>query len=58
MTSSVESSVLKYFIAGVVCPIRVDGGWGQWTGWSQCGNGKDGKSVCRKKRVSFVNKPV
>merc|ERR1719431_1215074 len=39
-------------------PTPVEGAWGQWTGFSKCGNGKDGKSTCRKRKVRYCNKPA
>merc|ERR1719419_707808 len=38
-------------------PTPVNGGWSQWSGFSQCTNNKDGKSVCRKKKVRYCNNP-
>jgi len=39
-------------------PTPVNGGWSQWTSWSQCTNRKDGKSVCKKRKVRYCNEPA
>merc|ERR1719318_2177626 len=39
-------------------PTPVDGGWSQWSSWGKCGNNKDGKSTCRKKKVRYCTDPA
>lgn len=36
---------------------EVAGGWSPWSGYSNCGNSKDGKHVCRKRRIRYCNSP-
>jgi len=71
ITSKTKSITVKFFSDSSVslsgfraeykavasAPAPVNGGWSEWSGFSTCNNNRDGKSVCRKKKVRYCNNP-
>ena len=57
MTEGILTCFIVYTFCSKVssAPTPVNGGWSQWSSWSQCTNNKDGKSVCKKRKVWFIS---
>lgn len=40
------------------CVNKVDGSWGEWSGFSSCSNDKGGMPVCKRKKVRSCDDPA
>merc|ERR1711892_858448 len=57
-SSITEKGFRAEYEAVTSAPTPVNGGWGEWSEFSTCSNKKDDKSVCKKKKVRYCNKPA